>query len=154
MRDNQLPGGVAGVVRGDEMAWSAAVGFADLSARRLAEPDLLCSIASITKTVTGTAVMPLRDQGRLTLDDPVVAWLPELNAGVSPHGPIEAVTIRRMLSHESGLPAEPPGTHWAIPRYQAPPARRSAARARSPSSSRRTPSTNTPTWPTSCSARS
>jgi CubicO group peptidase (beta-lactamase class C family) len=116
--DNRLPGAVAGVVCGDELAWSAGVGFADVSARTSAEPAMLYSIASITKTVTATAIMQLRDQGQLGLDDPAVAWLPELRVAVSPHGPIEGVTIRRMLSHESGLPAEPPGTDWAIPAYQ------------------------------------
>jgi CubicO group peptidase (beta-lactamase class C family) len=54
--------------------------------------------------------MQLRDAGQLDLDDPAVAWLPELRRAANPFGPIETVTIRRMLSHESGLPAEPPGT--------------------------------------------
>jgi CubicO group peptidase (beta-lactamase class C family) len=79
---------------------------------------MLYGIASITKTFTGTAVMRLRDAGLLDLDDPAVAWLPELRAMASPFGPVEAVTIRRMLSHESGLATEPPGTDWAIPAYQ------------------------------------
>ena len=119
--DNRLPGGVAGVVYGDELAWSAGAGFADLAARRAADPAMLYAIASITKTFTGTAIMQLRDAGRLDLDDPAVAWLPELRQAVSPFGPIEGVTIRRMLSHESGLPAEPPGTDWAVPAYQGDP---------------------------------
>jgi len=82
---------------------------------------MLYAIASITKTFTGTAIVQLRDAGRLDLDDPAVAWLPELRQAASPFGPIETVTIRRMLSHESGLPAEPPGTDWAIPAYQGDP---------------------------------
>ena len=57
--------------------------------------------------------MQLRDAGRLDLDDPAVAWLPELRRAANPFAPIETVTIRRMLSHESGLPAEPPATDWA-----------------------------------------
>ena len=40
-------------------------------------PAMLYAIASITKTFTGTAIMQLRDAGRLDLDDPAVAWLPE-----------------------------------------------------------------------------
>ena len=67
----------------------------------------LYRIASITKTFTGTAVMQLRDAGRLDLDDPAVKYLPELRGAVSPFAAIEAVTIRRMLSHESGLAPEP-----------------------------------------------
>lgn len=64
----------------------------------------------------------LRDAGRLGLDDPAVAWLPELGVLVSPFGPVETVTIRRMLSHESGLPAASsrsssstsPGNGWTV----------------------------------------
>src|SRR6266576_2573885 len=119
--DNRLPGGVAGVVYGDELAWSAGAGFAELAARRAADPAMLYAIASITKTFTGTAIMQLRDAGRLDLDDPAVAWLPELRQAARPFGPIETVTLRRMLSHESGLPAEPPWTDWAIPAYQGDP---------------------------------
>jgi CubicO group peptidase (beta-lactamase class C family) len=80
-------------------------------------------IASITKTFTGTAVMQLRDAGRLDLDDPAVKYLPEVRGAVSPFTAIEAVTIRRMLSHESGLASEPPGTDWSVPVYQGDPQR-------------------------------
>src|ERR1700678_2943976 len=119
--ENRLPGATAAVVRGDELAWIAGTGFADQDARRPGQPDTLYRIASITKTFTGTAVMQLRDAGRLDLDDPAVAYLPELRSAVSPFAAIEAVTIRRMLSHQSGLAAEPPGTDWAVPAYQGDP---------------------------------
>jgi CubicO group peptidase (beta-lactamase class C family) len=116
--DNRLPGAVAGVVHGDDLVWSAGAGFADTGTRRPMQPGALFRIASVTKTFTGTAVMQLRDAGRLDLDDPAVAYLPELRGAVSPFAPVEAVTIRRMLSHESGLPAAPPGTDWSVPVYQ------------------------------------
>jgi CubicO group peptidase (beta-lactamase class C family) len=50
LKDNRLPGGVAGVVSGDELAWSAGAGFADLAARQATGPAALYAIASITKT--------------------------------------------------------------------------------------------------------
>jgi CubicO group peptidase (beta-lactamase class C family) len=118
VRENRLPGAAAGVVHGDELAWLAAVGFADTASRRPSRPGTLYRIASVTKTFTGTAVMQLRDAGRLDLDDPAVAHLPELRSAVSPFTAIESVTIRRMLSHESGLAAKPPGTDWSVPVYQ------------------------------------
>jgi CubicO group peptidase (beta-lactamase class C family) len=120
-RQDRLPGAVAGVVCGDELAWLAGTGFAEAAAAQATDPAMLYGIASITKTFTGTAIMQLRDAGRLGLDDPAVAWLPELGSMGSPFGPVELVTIRRMLAHESGLPAEPPGTDWAIPAYQGAP---------------------------------
>ena len=121
IEQNRLPGGVAGVVCDDELSWLAGAGFADIAAGTATDPAMLYGIASITKTFTGTAIMQLRDAGRLDLDDPAVRWLPELRSVANPFGPAEAVTIRRMLSHESGLPAEPPGTDWSVPAYQGDP---------------------------------
>jgi CubicO group peptidase (beta-lactamase class C family) len=118
---NGLPGAAAGVVVADELAWAAGAGFADLGAQVASDPGTLYRIASITKTFTGTAVMQLRDGGQLDLDDPAVKYLPELRGAVSPFAAIEAVTIRRMLSHESGLATEPPGTDWSVPAYQGDP---------------------------------
>ena len=123
VRRERLPGAVAGVVRGDELTWSAGTGYADLATGTASDPAMAYGIASITKTFTGTAVMQLRDAGRLSLDDPAVAWLPELGSLANPFGPVELVTIRRMLSHESGLPPEPPGTDWAVPAYPGAPDR-------------------------------
>ncbi|HUB39575.1 MAG TPA: serine hydrolase domain-containing protein [Streptosporangiaceae bacterium] len=119
VRENRLYGAAAGVVHGGELVWSGGAGFADAAEGRAAGPDVLYRIASITKTFTGTAVMQLRDAGLLDLDDPVVKWIPELSDSASPAG-IGAVTIRRLLSHESGLVSEPPGTDFlaAEPRYE------------------------------------
>jgi len=120
VRENRLPGAAAGVVHSGELAWTASVGFADRAGRRPSQPGTLYRIASITKTFTGTAIMQLRDAGRLSLDDPAVGYLPELRDAISPFAAIETVTIRRMLSHESGLASEPPGTgtDWSVPAYQ------------------------------------
>jgi len=121
VRQNRLPGAAAGVVHGDELAWMAGAGFADTGAQRPSRPETLYRIASITKTFTGTAIMQLRDAGQLGLDDPAVDYLPGLRGAVSPFTTTEAVTIRRMLSHESGLATEPPGTDWSVPVYQGAP---------------------------------
>ena len=59
--------------------------------------------------------MQLRDAGKLNLDDPAVHHIPELRQA---QGDIEQVTIRRMLSHESGLQSEPPGTDWRAAIYE------------------------------------
>lgn len=119
VKDNRIAGAAASVVHGDELAWVGGAGLADIASQRQARPDTLYRIASITKTFTGTAIMRLRDAGKLDLDDPAVNWLPELAASGSPEA-IEKVTIRRLLSHESGLTSEPPGTDWGLknPRYE------------------------------------
>jgi CubicO group peptidase (beta-lactamase class C family) len=111
VRDNHLPGAAVGIVRGDALAWSAGIGFADIAGGRAPDGLALYRIASITKTFTATAVMRLRDERKLRLDDPLGAYIPEV-------GHLEQVTIRRVLSHESGLQSEPPGTDWREVRYE------------------------------------
>ncbi len=122
VREHRLPGVAVGVVHGDRLAWSAGVGFADIAAHAAPGTATLYRIASITKTFTATAIMQLRDEGRLHLDDPAVAHLPELHRAESPFGAIETVTLRRLLSHESGLIGDPPDTDWNLPVYQGDPA--------------------------------
>lgn len=119
VRENRLYGAAAGIVHGGELVWSSGAGFADLEARRPSGPDVLYRIASITKTFTGTAILQLRDAGKLDIDDAVVKWIPELADSGSP-ATIGGVTIRRLLSHESGLVSEPPGTDYMVapPQYQ------------------------------------
>ena len=118
VRKARLPGARVGIVDSDGLAWSGGSGFADISSRRPADDGTLNRIASITKTFTGTAIMQLRDESRLTLDDPAVEHLPELRSSPETFGPIESVTIRRLLSHESGLLGDPPGTDWDPPTYE------------------------------------
>lgn len=117
VKEHRLPGASVAVVHGDDLAWSAGIGLCDAAAGRTADDTTLYRVASVTKTFTGTAIMQLRDEGRLGLDDPVVAHVPELSAAVGV-GPIESVTIRRLLSHESGLMGDAPGTDWEGPTYQ------------------------------------
>ena len=76
VKEHRLPGVAAGVVLGDDLAWFAGIGFADIAERRAPEDATLYRIASITKTFTGTAIMQLRDEGLLHLDDPAVAASP------------------------------------------------------------------------------
>ena len=121
VRERRLPGASAGVVLDDELAWSLAYGFTELETGAPAGEHTLYRVASITKTFTGAAVVVLRDEGRLHLDDPLVAHLPEFAAATNPYGPIEEVTIRRLLTHESGLPVESPLFDWAGRGYPAMP---------------------------------
>ncbi|MDX6235030.1 MAG: hypothetical protein QOH68_4186 [Nocardioidaceae bacterium] len=118
VKEHRLPGAAVGVVHGDSLAWSSGLGYADVASRTAPDSLTLYRVASITKTFTGTAILQLRDEGRLHLDDPAVLYLPEIGAAASAFGAIETVTLRRLLSHESGLQSEPPGTDWSTPTYE------------------------------------
>jgi CubicO group peptidase (beta-lactamase class C family) len=118
VKQQRIPGAAVGVVTSEGLVWFGGIGFADVADRRASEPTTLYRIGSITKTFTGSAIMQLRDEGRLHLDEPAVNYVPELKDATSPFGPIETLTIRRMLSHESGLQGDPPGTDWTLPVYE------------------------------------
>ena len=79
------------------IVYERSFGYADLSTKRLNTSTTTFPIASITKTFTATAILQLRDQGRLRLTDPVIQYLPTF--------PYPTITIRHLLSHTSGLPA-------------------------------------------------
>ena len=101
----RVPGVAAGVVRNGALVWQEGVGSADLDEPgRPPGADDQFLIASITKTFTAVMVMQLRDEGRLSLDDTLERFLPE----VSHHG----ITVRQMLSHASGMQREPVGDVW------------------------------------------
>jgi CubicO group peptidase (beta-lactamase class C family) len=82
---------------------SAFTGLADRDEKRPVNGATIWHWASITKTFTAIGIMQLRDRKLLSLDDPIVKYVPELRAVHNPHGSIEAVTIRHLLSHSSGF---------------------------------------------------
>lgn len=106
-----LPGLAAGVVVGPELVWAQGFGYADAARQIPATPDTIYRIASITKLFTAVAILQLRDQGKLQLDDPVVGHLPWFNMP-SPYADAPAITIRHLLTHTAGLPREAAFPYW------------------------------------------
>ncbi len=98
-------GGALWFVRGDETLARELHGFADLASARRVDENTVFHWASITKTLTGIAIMQLRDRGLLSLDDPVVRFLPELRLVHDPFGPVDEITIRHLMTHSAGFRA-------------------------------------------------
>jgi CubicO group peptidase (beta-lactamase class C family) len=98
-RDGRAPSLVAGVVRDGGLAWSAGRGD-------VAEPhtDVQYRLGSISKTVTAIAVLRLRDEGRVHLDDPLDRHVPGT--------PLGDRTVGQLLAHVAGAAAESPGEWW------------------------------------------
>ncbi|MFN8637243.1 MAG: serine hydrolase domain-containing protein [Chloroflexota bacterium] len=127
--EHDLPGMVVGLAAGTDqdnaLAWSQGFGWgggpstaaSSAPGSRPLDADTQFRVASITKTFTATAVVQLRDAGKLHLDDPLVQHVPEFAAVESPFGRIEDVTLRRLASHSSGLVGEPPLDHWLSLRF-------------------------------------
>ena len=80
-----------------------AVGYADLAAKKPMQVDNLFWIASMTKPITATAVLMLQDEGKLSVDDPVAKYLPELANLKTPSGKPAGLTLRHLLTHTSGM---------------------------------------------------
>ena len=116
---DRIPGLSAAIVHDQDLLWSGASGYADLAARRPARPDTVYGICSISKLFTGIAVMQLRDQGALTLDQPLSTLLPWFRLAGDEHQGSE-VTLRNVLSHSSGLPRESDMPYWMGPDFEFP----------------------------------
>src|SRR4051794_15555053 len=89
------PSASIAVVRDGKLAYANAYGLATLEPKTPATPAMRYSIGSISKQFTATAILMLAEEGKLSLNDKVVRWLPELTRA-------KDVTIRQLLSMTSG----------------------------------------------------
>lgn len=101
MRFAHKPSIAACIISDDDVVWSHAYGYYDIENGKEATAETLYLQASVSKTVTATALMQLYDQGLFDLDDDVNEYLPfELR---NPNYPDEPITINMILSHRSSL---------------------------------------------------
>lgn len=99
--DSVFPGGKVAVIKDGVLAYHEAYGYTDYDKRTPLRTNHLFDLASLTKPLATTlAVMKLKDNGTLRLDDKVSAYFSEFS-----QGPKSEVTIRHLLNHTSGLPA-------------------------------------------------
>lgn len=91
------------VVRDGRTVAADHLGQQDADARVPVDAQSIYHWASITKTMTGIAIMQLRDRGLLKLDDPILRYVPELAAVHNPFGDTGAITLRHLLSHSAGF---------------------------------------------------
>ncbi|WP_395337362.1 serine hydrolase domain-containing protein [Novosphingobium sp. BL-8H] len=99
MQAATIPGLAVGIARKGVVTFAKGYGLADIATRRPVGADTMFHIASITKTVTGSAIMQLVDSGLIALDDPVA---PHLDFPIAGEG-AERITFRHLLQHTSGI---------------------------------------------------
>ena len=112
--EHTLAGAVILVADKDKILCHEAVGYADIGAEMMMDPDALFWIASESKPITAFAVLMLLDDGKIALDDPVEKFLPEFKnqwlvteqdkEHMVLKKPRHPITIREILSNTSGLP--------------------------------------------------
>jgi len=92
---NGVPSASVAVVKHGKLAYTKAYGLADIASHRRAMTSTLYSIGSISKQFTAASILLLAEEGKLSLDDPIGRWLPDLTRA-------NEVTIRQVLSMTSG----------------------------------------------------
>ncbi|MGL5741232.1 MAG: serine hydrolase domain-containing protein [Legionella sp.] len=106
-KKNHFPGYVYGVVLDGRLIDTGSCGYTDVAKKIPANPQSMFRIASMTKSFTAMAVLKLRDEGKLKLDDPVSLYIPELkNQKLTQDAP--EITIRNLLTHSAGFPEDNP----------------------------------------------
>jgi len=89
------PSASLAVVRDDKIVYVHAYGDARIEGHVPARPEMRYSIGSVSKQFTATAILMLAEEGKLSLDDPVSRFIPDLTRAGE-------VTLRQLLSHTSG----------------------------------------------------
>ena len=106
--ERHMPGFVYGVVLDGELIYSGNFGLANLEQQIPANTKSLFRIASMSKSFTALAILQLRDEGKLSLADPVSQYLPEMKALTYLTTDAPEITIRHLLTHSGGFPEDNP----------------------------------------------
>lgn len=101
INDSVFPGGVVAVMRNGKLVWEEAYGYHDYTKTAPTSIRSVYDLASISKIMATTAaIMKLKGEGKISLDDPISKYIPEYQEGEK-----QKITIRHFLLHTSGLPA-------------------------------------------------
>jgi len=110
MRKYAIPGGAVAVLRDGKLIYARGFGYADVENKTPVQPDALFRLASVSKPITGVAIMKLVEEGKLELDDRVAPFIAHLTpapgATVDPRW--EQITIRQLLNHTAGWDRDKP----------------------------------------------
>ena len=100
---NDIVGAATLLVRDGHIVSHHEAGMGDVALKQPVDENTIFHYGSITKTLTAITILQLRDRGKLSLDDPVTRYIPELRRVNNPYGSSESLTIRMLLNHSSGL---------------------------------------------------
>ena len=103
LESSSVPGAAVALIRNGEVVWTKGFGFSDLAAHTPVTSETEFNVGSLSKTPTAWAIMQLVDKAQLRLDAPADTYLKKWHFPPS-HFDNSQVTIRRLLSHTSGVP--------------------------------------------------
>jgi CubicO group peptidase (beta-lactamase class C family) len=105
---NHFPGLVYGIILNGKLVHTGNVGYTELKDKTAATSQSDFRIASMTKSFTAMAILKLRDEGKLKLDDPAYLYIPEMKGIHYLTKDAAPVTIRNLLTHSAGFPEDNP----------------------------------------------
>ncbi|AMR31873.1 serine hydrolase [Mucilaginibacter sp. PAMC 26640] len=105
---NHWPGTAYGIVVDGKLVHSGGLGYTDLKNKIVADAQSDFRIASMSKSLTAMAILKLRDEGRLKLDDPAYLYIPEMKANKYLTKDATPITLRNLLTHTAGYPEDNP----------------------------------------------
>lgn len=108
MERTQAPGAVFGVIIDGELAFVKAAGVREKTNNAPVTPETVFRIASMTKSFTAMAILKLRDERKLSLEDPVSKYVPELANLPYPTSDSQVLIVRHLLTHSEGFPEDNP----------------------------------------------
>ena len=108
MARTHVPGAAWGIVIDGELAHIGVSGYRALPTKAPVTRDSVFRIASMTKSFTAMAILKLRDEGRLSLDDLAERHVPELKNLRYPTSDSPRITVRHLMSHATGFPEDNP----------------------------------------------
>ena len=109
MDTHHIPGMAACVVKDGEIVWTGAYGYANIEENIEVADTTLFTIASVSKTITGVALMQLWEQGLFDLDDDINHYLPAELYVSNPYYPDDLITVRMLLTHTSSI-----NDNWSV----------------------------------------
>jgi CubicO group peptidase (beta-lactamase class C family) len=106
--ERKIPGMVWGLVIDGRLAHVGTFGVRDRSSQDAVTSSTAFRIASMTKSFTALAILKLRDEGKLSLEDPVSRWIPQFARMELPTRDSAPLRVRQLMSHSAGFPEDNP----------------------------------------------
>ncbi len=105
---NHFPGIAWGVVVDGKLVYAGSDGYTDIAKKTPVTSSSLFRIASMTKSFTAMAILKLRDEGKLRLDDPAYQYVPGMRKFKYPTADSPHITVRQLMMHAAGFPEDNP----------------------------------------------
>jgi CubicO group peptidase (beta-lactamase class C family) len=106
--ENHIPGLAYGIVVDGKLVHTANFGFSDISKKIPVSSSTMFRVASMSKSITAMAILKLRDEGKLSLEDKAAKFIPALELQEYATADAPEITIRHLLSHSAGFPEDNP----------------------------------------------